>query len=62
LPPVVVPAKPPPSENELDVLDHVETIDRGLKGVGRTDWRRFDAATDQRSACTQCGRRCDCEN
>jgi hypothetical protein len=55
LPPVVIPAKPPPAEEELDVLDHVETIDRGLNCVGRTDRRRFDT-TDQRSARNQCGR------
>jgi hypothetical protein len=62
LPSVVIPTVPSPAETELDVLGHAETVDRRSNGVGRADWRRFDAATDHRSARNQCGCRSDCED
>jgi hypothetical protein len=49
LPSLIVPAVSSPAESELDVFDHGETVNCRLNRMGRTDWRCFDATTDERS-------------
>jgi hypothetical protein len=59
LPSLIIPAVSPPAQNELDVFDHGETVNCRSNRVGRTDWRCFDATTDERSARHESRRRSD---
>jgi hypothetical protein len=59
LPSIIIPAVSPPAENELDVFDHAETVNCRPNRVWRTDWRCFDATTDERSAPNESRRRSD---
>jgi hypothetical protein len=47
LPSAVIPAVPSPTEDELSVFHHIETIDRDAQAVGRSNRRSFGTSTHQ---------------
>jgi hypothetical protein len=50
LPSAVIPAVPSPTEDELSVFHHIETIDRDAQAVGRSNRRSFGTSTHQHPA------------